>query len=177
MTRFEKILILLPVSTGLGLARTLDTAILGTVTDPSGAVIPSASATIAQPSTGRTNTVTTSNGGTYEVRYLFPGEYTVEVSATGFKTERRTGVVLQTGQQARLDFSLRLGQVAERTDVVAEAPLIQTENAAHGRSDFPRAHSESSVERPEVSGPGYLDTGSHGIHRRSVRRSARQRDA
>jgi hypothetical protein len=50
--------------------------------------------------------------------------------------------------------------VAERTDVVAEAPLIQTENAAHGRSDFPRAHSESSVERPEVSGPGYLDTGS-----------------
>ena len=35
MTRFEKILILLPVSTGLGLARTLDTAILGTVRDPS----------------------------------------------------------------------------------------------------------------------------------------------
>ena len=33
MTRFEKILILLPVSTGLGLARTLDTAILGTVRD------------------------------------------------------------------------------------------------------------------------------------------------
>ena len=53
MTRFEKILILLPVSAGLGLAQTLDTAILGTVTDPSGAVIPSASVTIAQPVTGQ----------------------------------------------------------------------------------------------------------------------------
>src|SRR2546422_10513551 len=101
MTSFRKILIVLSLSAGLALAHTLDTAILGTVTDPSGAVIPSASITITQPATGRTNTVTTSNGGTYEVRYLFPGEYTVEASATGFGTERRTGVVLQTGQQAR----------------------------------------------------------------------------
>jgi len=152
MTRFEKILILLPVSAGLGLAQTLDTAILGTVTDPSGAVIPSASVTITQPATGRTNTVTTSNGGTYEVRYLFPGEYTVEASATGFKTERYTGVVLQTGQQARLDFSLKLGQVAERTDVVAEAPLIQTENAALGE-----VISQERIQNLPLNGRRFLD--------------------
>ena len=107
MTSFRKILILVSASAVLVLAQTLDTAILGVVTDPSGAVVPGASVTITQPATGRTNMATTSSGGTYEVRYLFPGEYTVEASATGFGTERRTGVVLQTGQQARLDFSLR----------------------------------------------------------------------
>ena len=122
MANFKKIFVLLSAGAGLMPAQTLDTAILGVVTDPSGAVVPGASVTITQPATGRTNTVNTSTGGTYEVRYLFPGEYTVEASATGFGTERRTGVVLQTGQQARLDFSLKLGQVAERTDVVAEAP-------------------------------------------------------
>src|SRR6266496_4263040 len=113
-------------------AQTLDTAILGVVTDASGAVIPNAVVTIEQPATGLTRKVVTNSEGVYEVRYLLPGEYSVEVSAPGFTTERRTSVVLQTGQQARLNFNMQVGQVAEKTTVMAETPLLQTENATLG---------------------------------------------
>ena len=62
MTSFREVLILVSASAGLVLGQTLDTAILGVVTDPSGAVVPGASVTITQPATGRTNTVNTSSG-------------------------------------------------------------------------------------------------------------------
>ena len=56
----------------------------------------------------------------------------MEVAASGFAPERRTNVVVQTGQAARLNFALQVGQVSQRADVVAEVPLMQTENAALG---------------------------------------------
>jgi hypothetical protein len=55
-------------------AQSLDTGILGTVTDSTGAVVTGASVTITQPATGFTRTVETSAEGAYEVRYLRPGE-------------------------------------------------------------------------------------------------------
>jgi len=79
-------------------AQTLDTGILGTVTDSSGAVVVGAAVTITQPATGYTRTVTSSAEGAYEVRYLVPGEYAVEVKANGFRSERRTGIVVQTSK-------------------------------------------------------------------------------
>ena len=74
-------------------AQTLDTAILGVVTDPSGAIIPGAAVTITQPATGFSRKVNTNQEGAFEVRYLLPGEYSLEASAAGFTTERRTSVV------------------------------------------------------------------------------------
>ena len=65
-------------------AQTLDTAILGTVTDPTGAVVAGAAVTILHPATGASHAVNTANDGKYEVRYLAPGEYTVEVRSPGF---------------------------------------------------------------------------------------------
>jgi hypothetical protein len=116
----------------LGHTQTLDTGILGTVADPTGAIVVGASVTITQPATGFTRTVATSAEGAYEVRYLLPGEYNVEVKASGFRGERRTAIVLQIGQQARINFALQLGQLIDAVEVVAETPLMQTENAALG---------------------------------------------
>jgi hypothetical protein len=120
------------IGCGLAHSQTLDTAILGTVADPSGAVVVDASVTIIHPATGFNRTVVTSAEGAYEVRYLLPGEYTVEVKASGFRSERRTGIVLQIGQQARISFALQLGQLVDTVEVVADTPLMQTENAALG---------------------------------------------
>jgi outer membrane receptor protein involved in Fe transport len=110
-------------------AQTVDTAILGTVLDHSGAPLSGASLTILQPSTGLSRAATTSPDGTYEIRYVVPGEYIVEVHFTGFRGERRTGVVIQLGQQARIDFTLQVGGVQETVEVNAGVPLLQTENA------------------------------------------------
>ncbi len=83
-------------------SQTLDTGVLGNVTDPSGASISGATVNVSSQATGVTRTVRTSADGKYEMRYLVPGEYAVEVQASGFRTERRTGVVIQINQQARL---------------------------------------------------------------------------
>jgi hypothetical protein len=88
--------------------------------------------TIAQPATGFSRNVTTADDGNYDVRYLVPGEYTVEVKAQGFKSERRTGIVIQINQQARIDFALQVGNVVETVEVVAASPLLETENATLG---------------------------------------------
>ena len=113
-------------------AQTIDTGILGTVSDSTGAVVPQATVTITQRETGFARTVTASTEGAYELRYLLPGEYSVEVRAGGFRTERQNGVVIQIGQQARINFVLQVGAVDERIDVTSDAPLITTENAALG---------------------------------------------
>src|SRR3954470_11617291 len=67
-----------------GSGQTGDTAILGTVTDAAQAVVPNATVVVAQPSNGFTRSVSSSANGWYEVRYLVPGEYQVEVRADGF---------------------------------------------------------------------------------------------
>jgi protocatechuate 3,4-dioxygenase beta subunit len=74
--------------------QTVDTAVLGTVLDPGGALVSGAAVTVLQPSTGLSRTSMTSPDGTYEIRYLVPGEYVVEIRVNGFRGERRTGVVI-----------------------------------------------------------------------------------
>lgn len=122
--------------------QSIDTGILGTVMDSTGAIIAAASVTITLPATGLVRTVTSAADGKYEVRYLTPGEYTVEVKAAGFRAERQRGVVLQLGQQARIDFSLTVGEVVETVEVSARAVMLQTENAAKSW-----ARSASSISR------------------------------
>lgn len=125
-------LLFLLLLAGLAPGQTIDTGILGTVKDPPGAAIAGAMVTITQPATGTTRTVTTGPSGTYEVRYLQPGDYTVEVTMGGFKTERRTGIVLQISQLARIDVTMQLGEVKETVEVSSVAPVLQTENAVLG---------------------------------------------
>ena len=129
MSRWSTVLLSLA---GVAMAQTLDTAILGTVTDPGGAVVAHAAVTVTSTAAGVAHSVVTRADGAYEVRYLVPGEYTVEVRAPGFRSERRTGIVIQIGQQARIDFSLQLGEVQQTVEVVGAAPLLQTENATLG---------------------------------------------
>jgi hypothetical protein len=128
-TKFQLILLLIPA---LLSAQTVDTGILGTVTDQSGAVVPKAMVTITQPATGLTRTIRTAEDGSYEVGYLRPGEYVVEVKANGFRTESRAGVLLQIAQMAHIDFSLQVGETMERVEVSASALLLNTQNAALG---------------------------------------------
>src|SRR5215472_4334204 len=109
--------------------QSVDTAIQGSVLDPDGGAIAGATVTITQPSTGLAHAVVTSPEGAYEIRYLVPGEYTVEVHLAGFQGERQSGVVIQLGQQARIDFRLKVSAVQETVEVNAGVPLLQTENA------------------------------------------------
>ena len=113
-------------------AQTIDTAILGTVTDSGGGAVAGANVTVQEASTGFSRSITTSTAGSYEVRYLVPGAYTVTIQASGLRQERRTGILIQIGQQARIDFALQIGTVTQTLEVQSAAPLLQTENATLG---------------------------------------------
>src|SRR4051812_33454661 len=105
------------LTTSPSYGQTADTAVLGTVVDASGAVVPGAKIEITQPATGLTRTVESNTRGDYEVRYLVPGTYEVSVAAEGFAGQRRTSIDLQVGQQARVDFNLTVGAVSESVSV------------------------------------------------------------
>jgi len=97
----------------------------GTVTDPSGAILPQATISIRNVSTDITRTTTTSAAGFYSVPNLLPGTYDVKASAQGFSAHLSTGIILTVGAQQVLDFSLKVGQISQTVEVSTEAPIVE----------------------------------------------------
>jgi hypothetical protein len=106
--------------------------VVGTVTDPSGGVVPSATVTIRNPQTGQARTTQTDTQGNYEFPFLQIGEYTVTVEKAGFQKSEVAPFSLSVDQIARIDVRLTIGQTAESVQVSATAILMQTENATVG---------------------------------------------
>ncbi len=103
----------------------------GTVKDPQDAVIPKAQVTITNLATNVVARVTTNEEGTYLALNLLPGEYLVQVEATGFQKFEQM-VSMSIGTRARLDVSLPLGSVGEMITVAGVTPLLSTESAVLG---------------------------------------------
>lgn len=106
--------------------------VVGSVTDPSGAVIAGAKVDIRSVQTNVTRSTSTDQQGNYEFNFLPVGAYTLAVEATGFQTANVTSFQLSLDQTARVDVKLTLGQTAESIKVEAGAILMQTENATVG---------------------------------------------
>ena len=113
-------------------AQTVDTAIVGTVTDSSGALIPGATVTVKSTSTGIEKKAVTAAAGEYAITYLTPGTYDITVSANGFTTFHEAGVVLLINQQAKVVASLRAGGGSQEVQVSAAQPLLQSEDSSLG---------------------------------------------
>ncbi len=102
-------------------------AVNGTVTDPSGAVVPNATVTLKNDATGATSTTTTSKTGFYQFSLLPPATYTVSVSASGFqKASRNVGVAV--GQTSSLNVQMAVQTAATSVTVEAGAGVVQTTN-------------------------------------------------
>jgi hypothetical protein len=101
-------------------------AIVGTVTDPSGAVIAHAKVTATREDTKVSQSTVTNTSGTFMVPNLEVGTYTVRVDAEGFSVKSISGVTLDVSQQRDLDFRLSLTGGVETAEVTATSPLINT---------------------------------------------------
>ena len=108
-------------------------SITGQVTDPSGAVIPKAHVTVTDTDTGAVMKVVTTSGGYYTAPELQPGPYEIQVDAPGFKTYLRTGVHIQTQENATVNLKLSVGSTTETVDISSEAPLIDVADATVGQ--------------------------------------------
>src|SRR5437773_260301 len=120
------LIIVLGVAPGRAWAQ-FASAIEGTVTDASGAVVPGAAVTIANEATGITQTVHTTSAGYYRFPALQGGLYTVKVSLQGFKNWVREHIRLESTQVRAVNATLKVGAAAaEEVTVTAEAPLVET---------------------------------------------------
>lgn len=105
----------------------------GTVTDPTGAVVPGVTVEIRNLATNALITAQTNEAGLYVAPFIPPGRYTVSAGREGFKRAVREDVEVRVGDRLRIDFQLELGGVTERVVVSASAELLETSTAARGQ--------------------------------------------
>ncbi|HEV2202480.1 MAG TPA: carboxypeptidase regulatory-like domain-containing protein [Bryobacteraceae bacterium] len=106
--------------------------ILGTVTDQTGAVLSGAMVSVIDQDRGITRTLTTDAAGEYNAPTLIPGKYTVRVDAAGFKRLERPNVVLQIGQELRVDLTPQPGDQTQTVTVTEAIPLVDAASATLG---------------------------------------------
>jgi hypothetical protein len=99
----------------------------GTVTDPSGALVPGATVEIVNENTGTTRQVVTSSAGVFNVPNLDLGTYRVRVSAKGFNTYERATLHLEANQVINLPVELTIGATSGVVEVQGASPVIATE--------------------------------------------------
>ena len=124
----------------------------GTITDPSGSVVPNAEVVIKNSATGITKNITTNADGFYSAANLVPGNYEVSVSATGFNTEVKKGIVINVGAQPVFNLVLEIGAVANRVEVTTEAPTVQLTS-----SDISATVNATTVRELPLNGRSWTD--------------------
>ena len=116
----------------------------GTVTDPQGNVVAGATVTLTNLATTTLRTTTTADVGVYSFEFVPPGDYKVEVTATGFKRAVVNNVHALVSQPTPVDVKLEVGNVSETVTVAANAAeqLINREDATLGNTFVPKQITE-----------------------------------
>ena len=115
---------------GIGIAQVERGTISGTVSDETGGVIPGAQIAVQNVNTGVTFNTTVNAAGAYVAPNLIPGAYSVNATASGFSSLVRSGIDLHAGQRLVVDLVLAVGEVTERVEVSAVAPLLESESSS-----------------------------------------------
>jgi hypothetical protein len=117
--------------TAAAVSQTSRGTISGTVTDPGGAVLPNATITITEKSTGVTRETKTNSAGLYRFDAVSLGDYTVKVKNEGF-AEAETAVSVSANQVSERDFQLKVSGSTESVTVEATTAQLQTEEPLRG---------------------------------------------
>ncbi|HEY6989666.1 MAG TPA: carboxypeptidase-like regulatory domain-containing protein, partial [Bryobacteraceae bacterium] len=104
----------------------------GTVTDPSGSVIPGTDVKLVNSRTGIAFDTKTNEAGQYRFLFLNPGMYRLTVQSTGFRVFVRENITLQVNLATVIDVALQLGDLSDRVTVTSEAPLLEAEKGDRG---------------------------------------------
>jgi len=101
--------------------------ITGTVTDPTGAVVPEATVTATNTGTEVPTSVKTTPAGKYDIPLLPAGTYRVAAEKAGFKSSVKDNLPVLVGQTVRMDISLEVGASVQKVEVRAQVPVLQAE--------------------------------------------------
>lgn len=124
----------------------------GTVTDPSGAVVPNARITVHNLSTGIDRTTQSDSAGAYSLASLQPGNYSVTVHAPSFAAYRVPSVTLLVDQSATVNARLAIASAGEVVNVQSTAPILEAQTITVGQSI-----DEKTVQEMPLNGRHFLD--------------------
>jgi len=127
-------------------------SIVGTVTDQSSAAVRGANVTLTNVATDERHQTLTGDFGGYQFLNLIPGIYKVDVEQVGFKRATREQIEVTVAGAVRADISMQVGEVTQSVEVIAAAPLLQTENA-----NLSQVVNSRSVEELPVNGRNILN--------------------
>jgi Carboxypeptidase regulatory-like domain len=130
---FVVTLAVLLLSSVLVRAQSTTSAVNGTVTDATGAIVIGASIVVTNSATGVTYSATTDNLGAYHITQLPPGSYTLTASKTGFETQNIQAFTLFVDQQFQQNITFAVGQTTQSISVSAGALLLDTETSNQGQ--------------------------------------------
>ncbi len=151
ITRFFVYAILLPVC-ALGAWAQSTASLSGTVTDPSGAVVPNAQVTVHSLGTGLDRIVKTDADGIYSVPSLVPGNYSIAVSASGFGPYKLEKMILLVDQAATLNVHLVISSAGETVQVNSAAEQIEAQTITVGQ-----VIDNTAVQELPLNGRHFLD--------------------
>src|SRR5262245_44853646 len=123
---------LLLLVTAPALAQVAAGEITGVVRDQAGTAVPGATITVTEMRTNRQRVAVSTDDGVYTAPSLAPGDYTVDIELSGFTPVRREGIRITTGEKARIDFDLMVGDIQEKVTVVGDSPIVRGETASLG---------------------------------------------
>ncbi len=107
-------------------------SISGTVTDPTGAVMPGVSVVALDTDTGIQTTTQTNAAGFYNFPALPTGHYEIRITETGFEEYRQTGLVIDVNTALRIDATMKVGSVNQEVSVTSTAVHVETTNTQMG---------------------------------------------
>ena len=145
-------------------AQAVGATLSGTVTDPSGSVIPNAAVAILNTATGETRSVTANADGLYSAPNLQPGSYTVTITAAGFSKAVQNNITLTVGGSQVLNVAMQVGQASQTVEVTAEAPQVNLTNAEIGALTTEAAIKELPLNGRSWSDLANLTTGVYQLH-------------
>jgi len=118
----------------LAFSQAVNSTVLGTVTDSSGAVVAGAKVTLTEADTNVSHTGQTNESGNFVFPDQPPGNYLVTVEMAGFKKGERRNIALLVNTTERVDIQLQPGEISETIEVTGAAPVLQTDRADTGRN-------------------------------------------
>jgi hypothetical protein len=149
--RVRMVLAFVVLMAGALAAQTFRGTILGTVTDPSGALVSGAKVTVKNVATGLERSTQTSADGSYSIPELPIGTYTVTITQPGFQTSSTTGVVVDVATERRVDAAMKTGKTSETVEVSGELlPQVETTSAELGG-----ILTEQAIQNVPVNGRDY----------------------
>ena len=132
---------LLSAAAAFGQAAAINGQIEGTVTDPSGAVVPKVKVEVVNDGTGYKRSVDSNESGFFRFALLPLGTYTLTAEVTGFAQEKHTGIALSAGTTATINLQLAVATAERSVIVTAEAPVIEP-----GRTDIGSTVNTNTVD-------------------------------